>query len=96
MSKIREDLEGIVAVTVSPGEVMVLTAGDEVPEGVTLGEHVLEPDVADVNEGDDPAVVEDPAVVDDSTAGDEGHAPEADGTAPTVDKGPYAKTRARK
>lgn len=38
MAKIREDLEGVVSV-----DGHVLYAGDEVPDGVEVGEHVLEP-----------------------------------------------------
>ena len=36
MAKIREDLAGVVSV-----DGFNLSAGDEVPEGVTVGDHVL-------------------------------------------------------
>jgi hypothetical protein len=40
MSKIRDDLEGVIIVTTEAGP-FILRAGDEVPEGVTVGDHVL-------------------------------------------------------
>ena len=48
MSKIREDLEGVVVIGTG-GDPIVLHPGDDVPEGVELGDHVLAGD--DVPEG---------------------------------------------
>lgn len=41
MSKVREDLVGVVWYTVDGGEARSLKAGDAVPEGVELGDHLL-------------------------------------------------------
>lgn len=84
MSKIRADLEGVVAVTIAPGVVKNLAAGDDVPEGVTVGDHVLASGVVD--EADRP---DEPEAVDEADG-----AGEPSKAAPA--KGPYAKTRARK
>lgn len=48
MSKIREDLEGVVVIGTG-GDPIILHPGDDVPEGVELGDHVLAGD--DVPEG---------------------------------------------
>lgn len=44
MAKIRKDLVGSVLIeNPAGGDPIVLVAGDEVPKGVELGEHVVEP-----------------------------------------------------
>lgn len=53
MSKIRDDLEGVIIIVTDAGP-LVLRAGDEVPEGVTVGGHVLS------DEGESDAAVEKP------------------------------------
>jgi hypothetical protein len=40
--RIRDDLDGSVFVNHPDGTATILYAGDEVPEGVVLGDHVLE------------------------------------------------------
>ena len=39
--KIRDDLDGVVYVHLSGGGVACLTAGDTVPDGVTVGDHLI-------------------------------------------------------
>lgn len=41
--KIRTDLEGVVTAYGEDEALHVLKAGDEVPDGVTVGDHVTEP-----------------------------------------------------
>ena len=41
MAKIREDIEGVVVAVGATGEPVILRAGDDVPDGVTVGDHVL-------------------------------------------------------
>ena len=40
MQTIREDLVGVVFVATENGSPIMLKAGDEVPEGVTVGDHL--------------------------------------------------------
>lgn len=41
MSKIRKDFEGVTIVRDSSGRDVMLKAGDKIPEGVTVGSHLL-------------------------------------------------------
>lgn len=41
--KIRPDLDGVVTAYDEDGKTYTLKAGDEVPDGVTVGDHVTEP-----------------------------------------------------
>lgn len=41
MASIRDDLEGVVTAYDEGGVLVVLAAGDEVPDGVQVGDHVL-------------------------------------------------------
>ncbi len=52
--KIRNDLVGAVVVASETGTPLILKAGDEVPEGVTVGDHVTvgEPVTAEPTEPD--------------------------------------------
>ena len=43
MSSIRADLAGVVVIPTDGGNPIILAAGDPVPQGVTLGGHLLEP-----------------------------------------------------
>lgn len=43
MATIREDLDGVTVVPGGDG-LIVLQAGDVVPEGVSVGDHLLEPE----------------------------------------------------
>jgi hypothetical protein len=50
--KIRDDLEGVVHVR-TLGGVVVLAAGDTIPEGVEVGEHLTKP--GEQKEGHEPS-----------------------------------------
>ena len=41
MASVREDLEGVVTAYDAAGVPVTLSAGDDIPEGVEVGEHVL-------------------------------------------------------
>ena len=43
MSRIRADLIGVVIARDADGQLVTLEAGDEVPSGVVVGDHVTEP-----------------------------------------------------
>lgn len=43
--KIRDDLVGVVIATTSDGTTVTLNAGDEVPEGVVVGDHLTAAEV---------------------------------------------------
>lgn len=43
MAKIRDDFEGITIVRTGSAQDVVLRAGDEVPDGATVGDHLLAP-----------------------------------------------------
>ena len=43
MSRIRSDLVGVVTVRDASAQLVTLSAGDEVPEGVVVGDHLTEP-----------------------------------------------------
>lgn len=49
MSTIRQDLIGSVIIHTDEGTV-TLFAGDEIPEGVTVGEHLIHPDTPESDE----------------------------------------------
>lgn len=56
MAKIRKDLVGSVLVeNPAGGDPIVLVAGDKVPDGVKLGDHVLEPKSDKTGTGPTPA-----------------------------------------
>lgn len=40
--RIRSDIEGVVVIPTEVGVPIILAAGDEIPEGVTVGPHLLE------------------------------------------------------
>lgn len=42
MAKIRKDLEGVAMAVSAVGEPIILRAGDKVPDGVEVGDHLLE------------------------------------------------------
>jgi hypothetical protein len=42
MAKIRKDLEGVVVAAGAYGEAVILRAGDKVPDGIEVGDHVLQ------------------------------------------------------
>lgn len=44
-NRIRADLDGVVIVRDASEQLVTLAAGDDVPDGVTVGAHALEPDV---------------------------------------------------
>ena len=41
MASVRDDLEGVVTAYDAAGVPVTLSAGDDIPEGVEVGEHVL-------------------------------------------------------
>ncbi len=41
MAKIKDDLDGVVTAFDEAGQPVVLNAGDDVPSGVEVGDHVL-------------------------------------------------------
>ena len=41
MASVRDDLEGVVTAYDAAGVAVTLSAGDDIPEGVEVGEHVL-------------------------------------------------------
>ena len=51
MRKIASGLVGVVSAIGADGAAVLLAAGDEVPEGVVVGEHALEPEVEPEVEG---------------------------------------------
>ena len=53
--KIRSDLVGVVVLTTADGTALTLNPGDEVPEGVVVGDHLThEPEEAtEANPGDE-------------------------------------------
>lgn len=53
--KIRDDLEGVVHLHVE-GSVVVLKAGDTVPDGVEVGEHLTKSAPAEKDDDDDAGV----------------------------------------
>ena len=58
MGSIRSDLVGMVFIPTDGGDVLRLAAGDVIPEGVVVGEHLIEPDdtteaEVDVKDSDD-------------------------------------------
>jgi hypothetical protein len=52
MAKIRADLIGVTIITTDAGPVM-LAAGDEVPEGAVVGDHLTEPEAPTEPAGDE-------------------------------------------
>lgn len=46
MPQIRADLVGVVYVRTGTTEHVVLAAGEDVPEGATVGDHLIEPGTA--------------------------------------------------
>ncbi len=52
MLKIREDLEGVVIITTGPGATITLAAGDKVPRGITVGDHLTSSAVVETPEAD--------------------------------------------
>ena len=54
--KIRSDLIGVVILTTTEGTTLTLNPGDEVPEGIVVGDHLTaEPEPESENAGDDVA-----------------------------------------
>ena len=53
--KIRDDLEGVVHVR-TPGGVVVLSAGDTVPDGAEVGDHLTKSAPAEKDSDDDAGV----------------------------------------
>ena len=53
MQTIREDLVGVVLVATENGAPIMLKAGDEVPEGVTVGDHLTVDDEPITTQDDD-------------------------------------------
>ena len=96
--KIREDLEGVVVVTAGPGATITLAAGDDVPEGVEVGEHLLgaEPAAEESAEAAEESPADEPEAPAEESAEESAEAAEA----PAKAAGPYAtapkSTRARK
>lgn len=43
MAKIRADLTGVVVIPGDGGEPTILAAGGKIPEGVTVGDHLIDP-----------------------------------------------------
>lgn len=41
MASVRDDIEGVVTAYDAAGVPVTLSAGDDIPEGVEVGEHVL-------------------------------------------------------
>lgn len=79
--KIRSDLVGVVEIPTGAGTSTILRAGDEMPEGITLGEHLLADPANESEEHGEPDAAEEAE-------------PAAQ---PANTTGPYAKTtRARK
>ena len=60
MQTIREDLVGVVFVATENGSPIMLKAGDEVPEGVTVGDHLTvdEPTTDTDDDGQDDGTLE--------------------------------------
>ena len=42
MAKIRADLVGVTVVALPDSRTIVLAAGDDIPEGITVGNHLIE------------------------------------------------------
>ena len=78
--KIRNDLVGAVVVASETGTPLILKAGDEVPEGVTVGDHVTV---------DEPTTTTDDDGQDDGTPDDDGQ----DADKPDTKPEPKPKTR---
>lgn len=54
MSKVRADLVGAVLVRNADGQQVSLVAGDDVPDGYELGDHLLEERESDKGSGEPP------------------------------------------
>lgn len=52
MPTIRTDLIGVTTATDPDGGALILAAGDEIPEGVTVGDHLIAEAAAEIPEGD--------------------------------------------
>lgn len=87
--KIRNDLVGAVVVASETGTPLILKAGDEVPEGVTVGDHVTvdEPTTTTDDDGQDDGPDDDGQ--DDGTPDDDGQ----DADKPDTKPEPKPKTR---
>lgn len=86
--KIRADLVGVVEISDGVGNSTILRAGDEVPEGITLGDHLFT---------DESDVPDEPDAADAREEPEESESVESPGDGEPVATGPYAKTtRARK
>lgn len=59
-NRIRADLDGVVIVRDASEQLVTLAAGDDVPDGVTVGAHVLEPEAEQSEPEDAPEDAEAP------------------------------------
>ncbi len=64
MGSIRSDLVGVVFIQTDGGDVVRLSAGDEIPEGVVVGDHLIATEAEPVTEAfAEPVADADPEVV---------------------------------